>query len=365
MTQSIEQPNGINEGFLRVPYELYQLRIGGKKPGRCILTVLSAIYSFTKREQSAENGPEKVIARCELSYRAFSERYHISRASVWRAVHAASDDGIISKQRQSVYHASYEFNLSFSNEDYITTDDFLFRTRFSLKNGESIFLPKSAIDVLGLIRGHAENKKGKGYFEGSVRGIMRTLCLSKTTVQKSISLLLSLQLIFRRKEHCGRNGYFRSRYTVNEKLLRSKNRAYKREFGKFAADVRQTAEKRSGSDLRAERERFYEELRRQDQDRIDSFRNKLDRDAVYTSCNRELRSLEPQIARLELNGESGKLGELRKKYRALSDAVAERMKKLGIFMEDISPKYRCRECQDTGFRVTDGRLCSCFPRRRE
>lgn len=334
------------EGFSRRPYSLFNATdADGKKFSRAALAVIGAIYSYS----NVEGDPE---ARCFLSYTGFERKLNVSHATVARALAAGTKCGLISRDADS--KKAYRVTLD-GAESFFITEDFLNNTAFKIRGEEKPRrLTKAQIDVYSLIKTHCQNPKNGHKFKGSVRGIMSTLNLSKRTVQNAISLLLRANLIYR--EARGINSYARSTFTVNGGLLRKLLRTYKKSLPRPASKRRPSEE-----DLRTERERYYARLQQQAQARVDEFQRILDADARYRDLDFELRPIAHDKAVAEIAGQTKRLEDLTRKEKSLKVRMAKRMGELGISAEDLKPRFLCPHCRDTGFRIKDGKLCSCFP----
>lgn len=250
---------------------------------------------------------------------------------------------------------------------YISIELYLYRTKFIIKGeAEPQYLTDSEIDVLSLIKTHCGNEKGNGKFVGSVRGIARTLNLSKTAVQTSIERLIRAGLIYRTKEGTGKNGYKRSEYTVNEKLLRRMKRKEERAEKAAETEEKQTkydrrTEAERAADARAEYEKHYAERQRKANERVEWFTERLNGDNTYQIAERRIRALDIEIARAEAYG-SGNLAKLKEEQTRRKAERARRMAELNITEKDLIPKWQCTKCKDTGYKK-DGRMCDCYPKR--
>lgn len=342
------------DDFLRVPYDFCK---SAKRISDCL--VRSVIYSFS----CVKNNPQ---ARCAMSFSRIEERLRYSRSTVNLAIHSATKLDAFDQDKSNRFRASYKYLPPEMESDggdepcvptlpSFTVEFYLLHTTFKTKDGKAVYLPKSAAMVLGLIKTHDDN----GGFEGSVRGIARTLGRSPTTIQKAIDLLLDLKLIFRPKEDRGINASYRSRYTVNKGVLRRAEKT-------FDKKVRRTAgpsAKQDPVDEAADRERYYARLQWAEKERAESFERILNSDSRYHSLHQKIKELEIKRAKAEIFTPPAVPGLDRELDLCRADR-AKRMAELGISEEDLRPKFLCPKCEDTGVVIGDGRFCDCYLKRR-
>lgn len=356
MSEAELQLNESEKGYLRLPYSLFKARLypnGGRKLCRSEILLYGAMYTFSnpKKEQ-----------RCNMTYSRFGEKLNLSRGTVARGIAALKAAGKIDQDKSRRSCASYDCVDRPKDKGFIKLDLYLYRTKFIVKGeAEPQYLTDSEINILCFVKTHCANEKGNGEFVGSVRGIARTLNLSPTTVQKSIETLLNAGLIYRTREGLGKNGYKRSEYTVNEKLLRKMQQKDRKASENAVRDNRTEAER--SADDRTEFESHYARLRQTAQERVEWFIERLNKDDTYQKAEREIRALDIQIARAETydlpNLETLKVEQLKRKAER-----AQRMAELNISEADLIPKWQCGKCKDTGFRK-GGQMCDCYPKKGE
>lgn len=347
------------KGYLRVPYAFCK---DTRRISDCL--VRSLMYSFS----SSKKDPD---ARCAMSYSRIQDKLNYARSTVGAAIRNAIESGKFDQDKSNRFRASYKYQPDSDSEEptkpdsdseepsalpAFTVEFYLFHTAFKRKDGTAVYLPKSAIQILGLIKTHCEN----GGFSGSIRSIARTLGHSKTTVQAGIDLLISLDLIFRPSGGRGVNKSKISTYGVQEKLLRKA----KRDYNKLQKASRPTVrEQNDPTALKAERESYYARLRWAEEDRIDSFNQRLNTDGKYVALDKRRRKLEIEIAKAEVYDQAS-VPELMKEHRKVCADRTKRMERMGISDEDLKPKFRCDRCNDTGYDIRSGLLCDCFRRQR-
>lgn len=352
MAETDLQLNESVKGYARLPYSIYKRQYGGRALRRSEILLLGTIFSFSSANDAASE------SACNMSYRKFEEKLMLSHGTVARGIKALKRLGAVTQDKSRRSGASYQCVNPPKETGVVTIEFYLYSTKFAVRGEkEARYLPKSAIDVLCLIKTHCANKRGCGYFVGSVRSIAGTLHLTKTTVQKAIDLLLGAKLVFRSQEGRGVNGHKRSRFTVNEKLLRRTEKNYRKETAPPTSEKRLSKAERA-ADERAERESYYATLQNRAQQRVKWFSDRLNQDSTYTKINAAVRALDISIARAELYKPSD-VGRLQKEQRRLQIDRATRMAELNVSEADLVPKWRCTKCSDTGF-FPNGKLCDCY-----
>lgn len=347
-------------GYIDQPYSFFKKtlsRNGGRKLRRSEILLYATVYSFSRSDDDT--------ATCNLAYSKFEQKLGLSHGTVARGIGALKEAALVNQDKSRRTGASYKCTSKIKENGFIRTEFYLFSTKFEAKGEAPRYLTTSEINVLSLIKTHCGNKKGSGVFTGSVRGIARTLGLSFTIVQKCITTLLKMHLIFRSEENRGRNGYKRSGYTVNAKLLRRTEKNYKRDIEPPKPKKALSSEAREieAANARAEREHYYAVLREVAENRRQSFLDHLNRDDTYKRVDDALRALPPKIGRAEAFN-LPELLHLKNEEKRLQAQRARRMAELGITEEELRPKYRCARCSDTGFKP-DGTMCDCYPKRRQ
>lgn len=353
MTESDLQLNETVKGYIRLPYSSYKKQYGGRALRRSEILLLGTVFSYSTAKDAVSNG-------CNMSYRKFEEKLNLSHGTVARGIKALKRFGAITQDKSNRSGASYQCVNPSKESGFIKVDLYLYATKFFVRGEEEArYLSKSAIDVLCLIKTHCANKAGNGDFVGSVRGIATTLNLTKTTVQKAIDVLLGAKLIFRDQAGRGVNGHRRSRFLVNEKLLRRAEKRHKKETAPQTTERRLSPNEQAANE-RAEFESYYATLRNQAEKRVEWFSDRLRHDDTYTRVNGAMRALEPKIAYAE-EFKLFDLVKLKREHKKLQLERAKRMAELNISEVDLVPKWRCEKCSDTGF-LPSGKMCDCYPK---
>ncbi len=366
--QQVNIPDSMREtdGYTRRPYSFYKLNVGARKIRRSEIILLSVIYSFTRKKREG-------MATCNLNYRDIQSRYDLSPATIYRATKALINAELIEREKTACARSAFslgENTVVSDKESFILSDDFLSKITVKVKGLEKPQkLSRTAIDILGLIRTHTLNKKGKGYFSGSRRSIGKILNAGKSTVSEALDFLLNAKLISQKR---GINGHLKSEFKSNESILRKYQKQAKKLERSSSTARRTPAEPSTSSDLRADRDRFYAALQDKERARLKPLEAKLAADARYVTLTKERKQLEiaqaKEEAKLELSGNASSevLAQMKKKKKSLDVQIQRRLKANGISSEDLAPLYSCSKCHDTGFDVKTKRACDCWtpPRRR-
>jgi predicted transcriptional regulator len=348
MTESAVQLNEAVPGYIRVPYSYY------KRHGcRSKILLLSTIFTFSDPKESKT---------CNFSYSRFEKKLDLSHGTVAREIKSLKESGEITQDKSRRAGAAYSDAKRTKEKGFVKIEFYLYHTQFNVRGErEARYLTKAEIDVLCLIKTHCANERGEGVFLGSARGIAGTLNLSKTTVQKAITTLLRAGLVYRPAEDRGVNGHQRSVYTVNEKLLRRSEKNYNKSSAPAQPSRKALSEEEKAANARADRERYYSELRNRALSRVAFFTDQLNIDDTYRRINAAWKATAPKIARAEVFN-LPELEELRKEKRRLGAQRARRMAELMISESDLIPQWHCRMCSDTGF-LPNGKQCDCYPER--
>lgn len=347
MAETVLQQLDEEEGYIRTPYSYYK-----RHKRRSLIMLLSTVFSLS----DAEN------ARCNMSFSQFEKKLNLSHGSVARGIKMLKESGEIEQDKSFRFRSSYSDAKRTTESGFVKIEFYLYNTKFDIRGeSEARNLTKSEIDVLCLIKTHCTNEKGEGCFVGSVRGIAGTLNLSPRIVQKALKTLLHAGLIYRSKEGLGVNGHKRSVYTVNEKLLRRKEKNYKKVTAPKDSSRRTRSEEEKNEEYRIERERYYEELRKRAQSRAAFFTEQLNQDDTYKELTIKWNGFSSKIGRA-MAYNLPELDELQKEQLDIGVQLAQRMTQLHIRKSDLIPRYQCKKCSDSGY-LPDGKPCNCYPER--
>ena len=112
------------------------------------------------------------------------------------------------------------------------------------------------------------------------------------------------------------------------------------------------------ADAKSTRDRYYALRRQRAQSLVDKTLKKANANERFKSITSELAVLEIDIAKAEVRTPE-KLPALEERKAAL---LAERktiLAEMGINESELSPKYECQNCMDTGF-LSNGLACTCY-----
>ena len=112
------------------------------------------------------------------------------------------------------------------------------------------------------------------------------------------------------------------------------------------------------ANARAEREQFYARRRQKAESEAAKAAKKAEKSLEYTQAVRELAKLEIEHAKAEVYAPDEVEDVLRRK-KACTYARDRALAALGLSIEDLSPKWHCKDCQDTGF-LPSGIACKCY-----
>ena len=78
----------------------------------------------------------------------------------------------------------------------------------------------------------------------------------------------------------------------------------------------------------------------------------------FNEAYRRLNSIEKDLAFATIENDQNKLSILQKEKSDLNKKVKILLKEIGLSLADLSPKYSCEKCNDTGY--VNGEKCDCF-----
>ncbi|MGN0807599.1 MAG: hypothetical protein ACI4MN_04030 [Candidatus Coproplasma sp.] len=172
--------------------------------------VIGEIFSFTG---TAAGGKQLT---CYRSYEKFTERCHVSRATVARALKIGRNKGLIKGNHKN----GYESLISASNGEFLRLPNWVMLDRFLVRENIERKLTKSEQYIYAFLFTRCTNKKnGKHTIKISISKLASELNISERTVQSALWTLIRAGLIYRPKEDKGINAYKVSKYTLNYKLV--------------------------------------------------------------------------------------------------------------------------------------------------
>lgn len=110
---------------------------------------------------------------------------------------------------------------------------------------------------------------------------------------------------------------------------------------------------------RVDRERYYAALRENAQRVACKNEEKARSNPEFKRVEAELSSAVIEEAKAEVRMPK-KLPELLRKLKELQQKRQELLKSMNLSDVDLTPQYKCKKCDDTGFMKKDGRGCDCY-----
>lgn len=342
----------IEGNYIRIPKELFSTAFDGLTLSK--VYIAAVIYSLTGRQET--NGDP---ALCRWGYNKFESALNVAHSTVAAAMKVLTEQSIVERKQK---RGTYDFGRNaVQGRYYLRAELWLFTTKFKIRGeAEPRYLTRSEIAVFSLILTRCANAKRKSKsFEASISNIADELHLSKRTVSGALRTLFRADLIYRPAEEKGKNAYQKSVYHVNDDLLRRKRKEQKKAV---RAELTPAEKAIEAADARAERERYYAARRAKAMAAAEKNRARAEKDEEYRETERDLSGAERQAARAEaLEGGRG-LAALQVRIRQLRARKAAILRRLGLTDKDLTPRWHCECCEDTGFRP-DGRACGCYERR--
>ncbi len=112
------------------------------------------------------------------------------------------------------------------------------------------------------------------------------------------------------------------------------------------------------ANAKTERERYYSLLREKAQNKVDKVLKKANGNPRFKEIATELSRMEISLAKAEVF-EPEKLPSLKEKQASLLSERTSLLQGMGITEEQLTPKYVCGKCKDTGF-LPSGVACDCY-----
>jgi DNA replication protein DnaC len=113
------------------------------------------------------------------------------------------------------------------------------------------------------------------------------------------------------------------------------------------------------ANAKADRERYYAQIREREQSRVDALLSTANKNAAFNEVSTAISQMELDIAKAEVRAPE-KVDELQAKRKELIKERACILQKLGILESDLSVRYTCPKCKDSGY-LKNGKPCSCYP----
>ncbi len=298
--------------------------------------IFNALYSFAQKKD----------ARAEFTFSELAARYHISYASVSRGMKKIYD--FFKKgETPCTYALKEEVQVP---ELYIYIPDWLRFAQFPTENG-TVDLTHNQILILSYIMHQSSHLKR---WNRTQAGISRDLDISPSTVSEAITRFDRLGIL---SVHCSSavrnkaaNHYERTFYTLNYELLGEVREQTIHNLKTLPRTVRD-------ADARTDRERFYAARKRVAWTHANTVKRALGQD--YLDLERAVSELELQIAKAQHQKELASVRALMERRMEIRRAMRDFLLSRGYTEEDLSPRFVCKDCEDTGVRK-DGTLCNCY-----
>ena len=112
------------------------------------------------------------------------------------------------------------------------------------------------------------------------------------------------------------------------------------------------------ANAKADREKYYANLREKAQARAEKYLQKANANARFKELSSTLSRMEISLAKAEMF-EPQKLPALQSEKATLLQERQNLLASLGISESDLTPKFHCAKCSDTGF-AKNGTACDCY-----
>ena len=324
-------------------------------------------------------------------YKKLAETYKVSDSTLSRSFNNLESKGLIKRKRNVGGATEYTYvhdeeakekEKSSKKKEKglrsIRTEEYFYSIKIKIEGIER-FLTKAEIDVLSFIYTYTRWKKA-GKFVGSFAYIAKKLCMSEGTVCRALRALINAELIIELEKGCNR--YKKGEYITNDEkvpLVMYKTKAEEPTESKVVEAVverytqrplteeqRQYLEykerqERKIEDLNAktDRERYYSELKQGAEDAAKKLVADIQRkEPRYKQILLRLNQLEIALAKAEVY-DVGNLQEVQREKRSTILQRDEILRRFGLTVEDLAPRWRCSKCSDSGY-LSDGRACDCY-----
>lgn len=312
---------------------------------------------------------------CYSSQSDFANEFGVSTKQVSRAIGYLEDNEMIERRYSSRAACCCYRSTKKGRRAHVVTPMFLYEREYTFKYEDRTFtrpLRRCEIDLFSLIASSED-----GAFEATVRQFAKMLGFAVSTTQSAIDGLIHCDLIHRNEKEKSKSRLAKSTYhadseTVREiqKLVKTARERAKAKQAAIKAAQRpaETAPERVrlpesvlAANARADRERYYAQLRHKAEKAVESVKQRLEREPEYATSAQELRAMEIQQARAEVANDVETLRKIQRRRVECTALMKNVMRRLGYTSEDLTPKYRCSKCSDTGF-DRNGKGCSCYPK---
>lgn len=364
---------------------------------RSYATLALKVSSFAQLFLGKIEGLTRFLTRGKayMSYASIADEFGVSERQAMRVVKQLVDMDVLEQvydpKKQTC--AYYRSKLKDDKRGFISTPLYLKEKVFSFEylidsatgkkitvyNCEKIgqgdtkllqferTLSNIELTILSLMATH-------GSFDGTVKTIAGKIGKSKTSVQNALDGLLHCKAIERTGDETSKSRRDKSTYRVEETLLKEIKDALEtaRKKPKKAEKVKpstpiatkedpKSAYQKQIDDINAksERARYYDLLREKAKKKAERVCETLNQSEGYKSAHSEYRQLEIELVRAENDPQERR--RIIKRRNQLSAIMYNIMKTMGYELADTVEQYRCKKCNDTGYKK-DGTACTCYPK---
>lgn len=197
------------------------------------LQVIGEIFSFTGE---AKGGTQMT---CFRSYKKFTERCSVSRATVGRALKFGRDNDIIEFSKE----VGFSCKIKPTDGLFNRLPAWVCQDEFEVHKGKKRKLKFSERAIYAYLYTHCTgkgNRKHELYI--SYTQLAEKTGYSERTVARTVPKLIRAKLIYRNKDEKGVNAYSISRYVLNYKLVLEKEKSAKQIKKEIEKTMRQTSE---------------------------------------------------------------------------------------------------------------------------
>lgn len=329
-------------------YPYLRMPLGLPKLAASAVLLVSEVFSFTGKDRHGND------LTCNRTYQSFKERIGKPHATVGRAIKAATEEKLIKRDKEKGFVFELE---NFPDVGFLRCPQFITSEVFKIRKKKRKLLANE-VRVYAYLFTHCDNRKNADKVcITSYAQIAEALNLNEKTVYKAIWSLLRAKLIYRPKKDKGVNGYRLSRYTLNVDILRKHGVLLVEEQEHVAVADNNAA----ASEWTKERiEQYYYD--KQERAKLIAERNLIRArqnerfklaDDIYKAM-----SIQAAVAPFQ---EPDKAQEYERRAAKAKSERLIALKELGLTEKDLEPQYKCKACNDTGYRIDTGQRCKCFP----
>lgn len=368
-TNNVESRQGY---FYRINESLRSIEVNGRKAPQNQLLVLAKIFSCCKNENSL----------CYFSYEKIREELGISFGTIREGLKWGEEANLIEKVDRDTHGCGYKFISKLPGKEYDVLPASLCKKKYRI-DGVERKLRSSSRTVAAHVATRAlyDNKNvqkilkdktlsieykydvvQKAVFEYTKisNGLLsKKLNLSKKTVNAAFAELCAAGILECPDEKKGKNRYAHSTYKIIDKSIYNYLFYQK---PKKAKKITPEQARIAAVNAKADRERWYNERRQKAESRPNKIKEELKKDSEWRQTLAALSNLEFEFAKdNHYNNDRNKIA-LQEKQNMLLVKKEQILRKFGYTMDDLTPKYYCPKCNDSGY-YPNGKGCDCYNKR--